>query len=145
MLCSSCVGPCWWIFMVEILHGHEGRELVKSFSTWRLSTFDISPLLMSQSQTAAQISRCCTELHLCFHGVLCKCRCNLQKTPFSLLSRVLACIGNPLSALTRLPQYKNSSADSISFLLILIEDREAVRVLLTNRTFVSQTEIMSQG
>lgn len=143
MLCSSCAGLCrWWIFMVEIFHGHEGRGLVKTFSWRKLSTFDISPLLMLQSQTAAQTSHCCVELHLCCHCVLCKCWCNLQKTPFSLLSRALVCVGDPLSVLMRLPQYKNSSTDSISFLLILIKDRKTVLVLLTNRTFVSQTEIM---
>lgn len=133
------------MFMVEVLHGHEDRGLVKTFSTWKLSTFDISPLLMFQCQTAAQAGRCCVELRLCFHGVLCKCRCNLQRTPFSLLSSALVHIGNPLSSLMRLPQYKNSSTDSISFLLILIENGETALVLLTNRTFVSQTEMMSLG
>lgn len=81
----------------------------------------------------------CKAPRVCLHGLLCKWRCYLQKTPCSLLTGALMCIGNLLSVLMMLSRCNNSSADSILF--IFMQDGGPLEWLYSQ--FVSQTYIWS--
>lgn len=116
-------------------------EIIKAVKRTRKRLFSsafVAEILAQRCYLGAAQTRC-KALRVCLHGLLCKWRCYLQKTPCSLLTGALMCIGNLLSVLMMLSRCNNSSADSILF--IFMQDGGPLEWL--HSQFVSQTYIWS--